>query len=526
MKRLIHNGKIYTMTAPEQTVEAVLIEEGRISAIGRYDELVDLADEQLDLQGATMYPGFVDSHLHMIGTGLKLTRLDLSDVQSAEDMLYLIAEQAKKTADDEWLWVESFNENNFPDQRIPTMAELDAITTMPLIVSRVCRHVFLGNRLAFDLAGITEATANPQGGLIGRHSSGELNGLLYEQAADLLKAAIPQEGAAFRQQLENVLHHTIEHMHARGLTGGHSEEMAYFGHYNYSYNAYKKVLLGRKDFRANLLIHNEVFAAMMEDELLFDDDFMSLGAMKIFADGSFGGSTAALLEPYADDFTNKGLLIQDDIAMEELFQLAQAYSRPIAVHTIGDAAATQVIKLMENYPPPSGTRHRIIHACLLNEDLLHRMTKIDLAVDIQPTFVTSDFPWVGNKIGEQRLPYAFPWKSLLDAGIKCGGGSDSPIEPVDPLAGIYAAITRKKPEENHGGYVPQQKLTRYEALRLYTVGSAEMIHHEHDRGMIQPGYIADFTIFKEDLFTIAIEKMLQAQVKMTIVDGKIVFENN
>lgn len=525
MKQILHNGQLYTMVEAGQKVESVLIEDGKIIATGKYEDLADLADTAIDLQGATLFPGFVDSHLHMIGTGFKLSRLDLSTVESAEEMLRLIAEEAQKSKAGQWVWVEGFNENNFPDQRIPTMQELDKITTSPLIISRVCRHVYLGNRLGFELAGITEATVDPPGGRIGRHEDGSLNGLLYENATELLKAAVPQEGPIYRQSLENALHVTINQMHANGLTGGHSEEMAYFGPYINVYNAYKNVLLARQDFRANLLIHNEVFTEIMEEQLEFDEDFMALGAMKIFADGSFGGSTAALLAPYADDPTTSGMLIQTDSQMEQLFQLATNYARPIAVHVIGDAAAQQIIELIEKYPPPVNTKHRIIHACLLNEELLTRMSKLELAVDIQPQFVTSDFPWVANKIGPSRLAFAYPWKALLEAGIICAGGSDSPIEVVNPLEGIYAAVTRKKAGDTHSGYVAEQKITLFEALRLYTIGSAEIINHAHDRGIIRPGYVADFTVFNENLLEMPIEQLLEATVKMTIVNGKIVYEN-
>jgi predicted amidohydrolase YtcJ len=182
-----------------------------------------------------------------------------------------------------------------------------------------------------------------------------------------------------------------------------------------------------------------------------------------------------------------------------------------------------IVSAIEKHPVPKGKRDRLIHANVLREDLVARIEKLDIVLDIQPSFVPSDFPWVQERLGEKRLDWAYAWKKLLDRGIKCSGGSDSPIEEVDPRLGLYAAIARKKPGEIHGGYQPEEKLSRYDAVALYTIG-AWAIGKEKERGYIQENFDADFTVFDRDLFDGPDEQVLEAQVVKTIIAGEIVFE--
>lgn len=521
MKKLWHNGIIYTMVREGERVEAVLTESGRILAVGSYEELHNDTDEFIDLAGATMFPGFVDSHLHMIGFGYQLKTVNLSATTSKQQMFEQLQKAAMQAEENEWIVADGFNENLFEDQAIPTAQELDEIVEQPLVISRVCRHVYIGNSLALKLAGLDPTYENSDKGSVGRHADGRLNGITYEGAAYRLRDAQLSTNVDIRRQsLQTALNEAIDYMLSKGLTGGHTEDMHYYGPYEDTYQTYAYVTAKRQDFRCNLLIHHEVFEEMMEGDFVFHADFMELGAMKIFADGSFGGSTAALLEDYADKAGWKGTLIHSEAELEQLFQLARKYQRPIAAHVIGDAAATQLLMMMEKYLPVTGQRDRIIHACLLNEDLLQRMAKLAVVVDVQPLFVPSDFPWVAERIGQERLPYAYAWKSLIDAGIPCAGSSDAPVELPDPLRGIEAAVKREKDGAVFG---PEQCLTRFEAIRMYTVGSAQAIHHEQERGLIKIGYVADFSVFDRDLMH---ADLRQAQAVMTVVNGRVVFEKS
>jgi len=228
------------------TVQAVLVQDGKIVETGAFDDLLVYADDVIDLQGAVMYPGFVDSHLHMIGHGEKLMRLDLTVATSGEELVQLVKNAASQLQDGQWLIGDGWNENQFTDGRIPTKEELDAVTKNPLFLNRVCHHVALVNSTTLHLAGITIDTENPEGGKIGRHENGELNGLLYEQATNLVSSLFKQEGESYIESLAEVLQLAIEHMQSYGLTGGHTEEMGYYGHYTNPLTAYHSVIGERK----------------------------------------------------------------------------------------------------------------------------------------------------------------------------------------------------------------------------------------------------------------------------------------
>ncbi|MBD8038360.1 amidohydrolase [Solibacillus sp. A46] len=524
MKQLWTNGTIYTMEQEGSTVQAVLVHEGKIIETGDFDQLQEKADEIIDLQGAFMYPGFVDSHLHMIGHGAKLMRLDLTQAKSGKEILELVQNAASLLDEGQWLMGDGWNDNQFIDGQIPTKEELDAITNKPIFLNRVCHHVALVNSAALQLAGVTKDTPDPEGGKLGRHKNGELNGLLYEQAMNLVSSTFQQEGESYIASLEHYLQLAIEHMQSYGLTGGHTEEMAYFGQYTNPLTAYQRVVGGKKHFRVNLLRHHTVFEEMVINNVSFDEPFIEPGAMKIFADGSFGGSTAAVLEPYVNEADNKGMLIHTDEQLEALIQLARKYGEAVAIHIIGDGSMEQVLPYLEKYPVAKGKRDRLIHCCLVSEEQLNRIKKLSVILDLQPAFVTSDFPWILEKLGENRSGHLYAWKTFGEEGLMCAAGTDAPIEAISPFETIYAAVERKKLEDTHDGYGAEQKLTRFEAVKMYTVGSAEAICQENERGYIRSGYDADFTILDKDLLHCTADEILQTTALKTVVAGNVVYQ--
>lgn len=524
MKQLWTNGTIYSMEQEGATVQAVLVQGGKIVETGTFEDLQVYADDIIDLQGAVMYPGFVDSHLHMIGHGEKLMRLDLTVATSGEELVQLVKNAADQLQDGQWLIGDGWNENQFKDGRIPTKEELDAVTNNPLFLNRVCHHVALVNSAALHLAGITINTEDPAGGKLGRHENDELNGLLYEQATGLVSSLFKQEGESYIESLAQSLQLAIEHMQSYGLTGGHTEEMSYYGHYMNPLTAYHRVVGERKHFRVNLLRHHAVFEEMITNNAPFNEPYIEPGAMKIFADGSLGGSTAALLAPYANDEHNKGMLIHTDAQMEALIQLARKYNEAVAIHIIGDGAMEQVLRYLEKYPVAEGKRDRLIHCCVVSEEQLARMKKLQVILDLQPAFVTSDYPWVTEKLGKNRAGHHYAWKTFIGEGFICAAGTDAPIEAMSPFETIYAAVERKKPKDTHEGYNREQKVSRFEAVKMYTVGSAEAICKENERGYIRKGYDADFTILDTDLMKCSSEEILQTNALLTVVGGEIVYK--
>ncbi|MCJ1907417.1 amidohydrolase [Planococcus ruber] len=522
MKTLWHGGKIYTMASEGETVEAVLVSDGKIEKIGTYNELKELADKEMHLDGKIMYPGFVDSHMHMIGHGEKLLRVDLSKIESSEEMKEQLIRSTKDLAPESWFIGEGWNENNFPDRKIFHRLELDEISESPMMLKRVCRHAVLANSSALQLAGITKDTPDPEGGVIVRDNDGEPTGYLLDAAQDLVADQIPEVSVEY---LTHALKTSVENLLSLGLTGAHTEDMGYYGHdYTKPLQAFKNVIGSDKlKFRANLLRAHSQFEAMME-HASYAEPFIDPGAMKIFADGSIGGKTALLSKPYNDDPSTSGVAIHSDEELHRLVAMARKHGEAIAIHVIGDLAMEKALDAIEAHPVAEGKRDRLIHAMILREDLVERMEKLAVILDLQPSFVSSDFPWVIERLGEERIKWSYAWKSLVDRGLICAGGSDAPIEEVDPLQGIYAAVARRKPYETHEGYMPQEKLSRFEAIQLYTSGSAAAICKEQERGIIAENFDADFSVFDRDLFEGELEQIIEAEVELTVVAGDIMYQ--
>ncbi|MBO1625291.1 amidohydrolase [Bacillus arachidis] len=519
MGEIWFGGHIYTMSEENEMIEAVYVEDGMIIDTGNKKELESRYEPERvhNLEGRTMIPGLVDSHMHLIGHGERLLRLDLSACTSYQEMLLLVRERVNEAAEDIWVIGEGWNENNFTDTKNVHVRDLDAISKEhPILLKRVCRHVTWVNSYMLDKANITVETKDPKGGKIGRDSSNELTGLLYEQGQELIKHLQPEIDETY---LRRALETAIRDCWKYGLVGGHTEDLNYYGSFRKTYNVFPYVIK-ETPFKAHLLVHHEVAEERKEYE---NEHYIEFGAMKIFSDGSFGGRTALLSEPYEDEKETNGVAIFSREELAELVKKARNLRMPVAIHTIGDLSLEYVIDALELYPPGEGLRDRIIHCQLAREDLIERMKNLQAIIDIQPVFVSSDFPSVIEKLGEHRLRYAYAWKTLLRAGLHCGGGSDAPIEQVNPFLGMYSAVTRRSFMDGTC-YIPEERLSVFEAVSLFTTGSAYTIGKENERGKIAQGYEADFTIMDRNVFEIEVEDIKNIQVTATVIDGQIVYQ--
>ncbi len=528
MGTLWTGGRIYTMEGKHAAVEAVFVEDGIIVDTGLLCDLEKRYKNRIsrvtDLKGNTMFPGFVDSHMHLIGHGEKLMKLDFSEMTSSQEIATSIQEYVKDKPEGEWIIGEGWNENQLPDRKIFHRKELDELSPHnPLMLKRICRHAIVVNTKALELAGITEHTPNPEGGIIVRDTEGHATGYLLDQAQELVKNVIPQ---VTEDYIQSALRLSIKDCLSKGLVGGHTEDLNYYGGFERTYGGFLKVI---KDegikFRTNLLVHHEAVNDMHGLGYAYGDgdNLVELGAMKIFADGSLGGRTALLSHPYNDSPETSGVAIHSLEELKKLVQKARSFKMPVAIHAIGDLAFEYVLDAIEELPPLQNHRDRLIHAQILRKELIDRAKQLPLILDIQPRFVVSDFPWVIERIGEMNMEYCYAWKTLIQEGLHCAGGSDAPIEPIDPILGIHAAVTRKKP----GGdevYMPEQKLSVFEAVQLFTTGSAYAVGKEECMGKIAPGFKADFTILDQDILHINEDDILATNVKMTVVDDTIMFE--
>ncbi|QDQ02648.1 amidohydrolase [Lysinibacillus fusiformis] len=519
MATLWTGGTIYTMAKVGETVEAVLEQDGKIVATGSLESLLPQAVSIQQLHGSVMYPGFVDSHLHIIGYGEKLKHIDVSKVKSKDELLAIIRQRMVTATPEEWVIAIGLNETQFLAPVFPTLAELDALGEAHLIIKRSCHHLIVANSKALAFARITNDTPSPEGGIIDK-VNGQVTGVLKDAALYLIVNHMPHITPAY---LEDALGKAVTSLQSYGLVGGHSEDLSYYGPPNQPIAAFRKVVEEQQSFKVHLLQHHSVF----EEVVQLPQErsrFLEFGAMKIFIDGAFGGRTAALRKPYSDEPDNSGMLVHTTEQLEEYVQLARRYGRTVAVHAIGDLAITTILEVFAKYPPREGQLDRVIHCSLVDKCILEKLAALPVAVDMQPQFIQGEYEAELARLGKQRAEGLHPLKSLLDQGLIVAGGSDAPIEEPNPLHGIYAAVTRRNFGENHEGYGAREKISRFEAVRLYTVGTAEIIGQQHVRGKIEAGYTADFTVFDEDIFSVDIEKVPDIEVVYTVIDGQIVYK--
>ncbi|MDQ0156500.1 amidohydrolase [Robertmurraya andreesenii] len=527
MFTLWYGGPIYTMTEEGHQVEAILTENDKIIATGNIQEfeIKYKITKRINLNGQTLLPGFVDSHLHLIGHGEKLIRLDLSRYRSKREVLEAVKNYAESVAGGEWVIGEGWNENLWEEAEPIVRSDIDAVVSNhPVLLKRICRHALVVNSCALEEASIVEGKEYQVEGVIGKDKDGALNGIFKEEAQSLVLDAVPK---ATNSYLKRALRTAIRDAHSHGLTGGHTEDLSYYNGFGPTYNIFREVIEEEgTHFRAHLLVHHKVMDDFQKagGHFLKGNEWIEFGAIKIFTDGSLGGRTALLSHPYADDLTTNGVAIFSQEELNALVAKVRELRMPIAVHAIGDLAFEMTLQAIEENPLNVPGKDRLIHAQILRRDLIDRAKKLPIILDLQPSFVASDFPWVTDRIGESRMKYCYAWKTLLEENLHCAGGSDAPIEDISPLLGIHAAVTRTSPtDENQIAYRPEEALSIYEAVCLYTKGSAFAACHGEDRGMIKEGFLADFTILDRDIFGCRPDELLKIKVEKTVIGGEMVY---
>lgn len=529
MRKIYTNGNIYTFDRIKPHVESVVAENGRFidmgTSKGMLNQWGDSATEMIDLGGKTVTPGLVDSHLHLSGIANTFSNLDVTGVLSRKDMLGKIQEKAAELKSGEWLVGSGWDENLFTDGPIPRIDELNqAAPDNPVFISRICGHASVVNQKALEVSGYHANISVPEGGSIVLDESGQPTGLLLETAAEVIKPHIP---AASYEEQKAAMRKAIQFAMEKGLTSVHTNDPLHLGGLETTYRMYDELLNEEKlGLRANLLINHEFLPELRKFGMYagYGNDTVKIGAIKIFSDGAFGRRTALLSEPYHDDPENLGEAMYSQEALTEIVRKARELSMPVAVHTIGDQALENVLNVLDQFPAVSH-RDRLIHVQVLKSELISRLAQPFRIADIQPRFLASDFPWAAERLGEKRMKLSYAWKTLMDAGVICAGGSDSPVEPADPLLGIHAAVARKAPGEQHNGWNPAEKLTMEEAFRLFTEMTAYTTNEETIKGTISRGKLADMTVFSKDPFTMSDpDELLDTLVEMTIIGGEVKFE--
>jgi len=520
----------YALDERNTRFNAVLIDGERIVAVGNEAELRMQAHDQLsrivNVEGATVIPGLVDNHLHVAGVGEQAMKLNLDGTTSAREMLARIETFAKMLPQSAWVLGGGWNDNLFLDHAVPTLSELDsAAGGRPLFLTRVCRHAYLANSAAFHAAGVQAGTPNPGDGAYGYHASGELNGWVYENASKPFFAAIPPWSMMqWKQALENGMTQCV----AAGLTAVHTDDVRYLGNFRDTWLTYHALQAEGMSLRVHELVdwdHIDACLAAMAD-LPPESDWLQRGAAKLFSDGAFGGRTAWLATPYADASGETGMPIYSPEELARRVRVAHEKGFAVAIHAIGDAALDATLTALAEGPRVQ-QRDRVVHAQLIRPDLVARMAKFgeQIVVDVQPRFTVSDFPWVAARVGAHRAGAVCAWRTMMDAGLRLGGGSDAPIEPVSPLLGIHAAVTRRAPYGDGTAYHIEQALTPLEAVRLFGQDACIANDQHTYKGVIAPGWLADLTIVDRDIVMPRhLDDIRDAQIRSTIVGGRIAYD--
>jgi len=527
---LITNAIVRTMRPDDQTVEALAIGDERILAVGSAGELRCLQGSQtrvLDLQGALVLPGFNDAHAHLMSGGLSLSLIDLRNARTPEAFGSALADWARRLPAGEWVVGGDWDHEKWPGTRLPTRELIDSGTgEWPVFVSRFDGHMALANSLALKLAGITGETKDPPGGLIVRNPrTGEPTGVLKDAAQDLVSRMIP---ARTRAQKLAAARAATKYAASLGVTSvtdvsgdddvGLYRDMA------------ARDELKTRIYAARPIPTWETLAAVVRG-ISPATDLVRTGALKGFADGSLGSSTALFFEPYADDPGNRGLLFDQMIPEGIMLKRALAADRlgfQVLIHAIGDDANRRILDLYASVGRQNGVRDRrfrIEHAQHIHPSDIRRFGAQGVIASVQPYHAADDGCWCQKRLGNERCKQAYPFRSLLNAGATLAFGTDWTVAPLNPLPTIQAAVTRQTLDGRHPlGWVPEEKLTVAEAVRAYTSGSAYAEFAENEKGTLAAGMLADLVVLDRDIFSIPPEEIDSAKVLITIMGGKVVFE--
>lgn len=527
---ILTNGQLLTMTEGTPVAEALAILDGSIIAVGRAEDLMGLKGPDtrvVDLRGATVTPGLVDAHLHLESIGANLSSLDLAGSTSFEEVLGITAQWLENRPDDGWVLGRGWDQNDWEVKRFPDNRALNRIAPdTPVCLRRVDGHAALVNDAALAAAGIGPETPDPQGGKIFRDpDTGKPNGLLLDRAVDLVDRAVPPPSP---EAIERNILQASAHCASLGLTAVHdagvtAAQLEVYQRLAAAGSLPIRIYAMLEGSEPGLLEH--WYATGPDTEM---SDHLVVRCVKMYADGALGSRGAALLEPYSDDTDNRGLLLTPPEELQRVYREAARQGFQVATHAIGDRANRMVLDTVETVLDPDQRqrlRPRIEHAQVLHLDDLPRFTSLGVIPSMQPTHCTSDMPWAGDRLGRHREIGAYAWRSLLETGCRIPGGSDAPVESPAPLAGLYAAVTRRDLSGAPGeGWHPEQRLSPEQALSMFTRDAAYASFSEEASGTIEPGKRADLTVLAANPLICAPADIPEIKVLATLVDGRTVFK--
>ena len=525
------NGKIYTVNEKQPYAEAVVVEGNKIIYVGSESgarKHITNNTKIIDLKGKLMLPGFNDTHLHFTSGGNYLLGINLRPALSKEEFVKIIEEYInnRRLPDSVWITGGRWDHELWPDKSLPTKELIDSISpNTPVFVSRIDGHMGLANSRALELAGITEYTKDPDGGLIVRDSeTGEPTGILKDNAMDLVFKVIPPP--SLEENTEAALR-AIEEARKLGITS--VQDMTQPD----EFEAYQSIMKeGELTCRIYSIWPIDKYETIVRAGVTVGNEqgFIKRGALKGYADGSLGASTAWFFEPYVQDPSTSGLPM-DVVTNGNLEKWAFDVDRnrlQLCVHAIGDRANAFMLDLYQRIKDgnaPWDRRFRIEHAQHLRRNDIYRFAEIGVIASVQPYHCIDDGVWAEKRIGPERIQTTHPYRSLLSSGAVVAFGTDWPVAPLNPLFGIYAAVTRRTVDgKNPNGWIPEEKISVEDAIKCYTLNAAYASFEEKIKGSIEIGKLADFVVLSDDILTIDPVKIKDVIVEMTVFDGEVIFE--
>jgi predicted amidohydrolase YtcJ len=507
-------GKVLTMNTSQPRAEAIAIKGNRIIKVGANEEISQLVAKEtkvICLKGRTVIPGFIDTHIHVADFVKLLTWVDLNDVKSIKELQNRLNERVKKTPHGRWIIGRGWNQSLFQEKRLPNLSDLDSASPRnPVIFYHESALICVVNSKALELAGLTKRTRAPSGGTIDLDAeTGEVTGILRDTATELVWKVVPELD---EDELLEATGLAFAKIKEAGITSVHWVVLSAI-----ELSVIQR-LIAEKQFPINvyLIVPANLLDTLLDTELpKFSSSKLKVGGIMIFADGYLAARTAALLQPYSDDAAKSGELLCGQEEMNEVAAKTLRAGLQLVIHAVGDRAVDAALTKIEQMS--KDTRCRLEQAAVLNEGLIKRVKTANVIVSVQPLVIASEFSvWsAAEHLGVERARWLFPLKTLVNKGVKVVGGSDCPMEPLNPLLGIQAAVMRR--------FFPEERITVDEALRLYTIDAAYSSNEENIKGSIEEGKLADLTVLSHDPRMILPNEIGKIMVEMTIVGGRVVY---
>jgi predicted amidohydrolase YtcJ len=525
------HGRIYTNDPQHPWASAMAVREGKIVCIGGIEQIMlecgggNEGAQTIQLGGKFVMPGFNDAHVHLGFAAADMLALRLNGVASIEELQKRLADFVAAHKEGEWITGSGWDHTLWPDKKFPNRQQLDAVSPKnPVLLTHISGHVSVANSLALQLSGITKTTPNPKGGEFERDANGELTGMLEEGSAiGLVAQNVPEPSAANRR-------HGIELVLA---------EVAKNGVTSVQDNSDWDDFLVYRDLkdenkltvRITEWLHFTTGLTELQNERSeggVSDPWLKTGALKMVTDGALGSRTAAMLAPYSDDPSTSGIMAIEPDKLRQMAIERDKAGFQLAFHAIGDKAnrvSLDVFEAVAKANPPRDRRDRIEHAQVVAAEDLPRFAKLNVIASMQPSHQTTDMRWAEQRVGADRIKGAYAWATLQKSGVHLAFGTDYDVEPINPMRGLYACVTRELPDGGPaGGWQPQEKISLDDCIRAYTIGSAYAQFEEGKKGALKTGQYADFIILSNDLTKIPPSEYTKTEVLRTVVGGRTVYQ--